>query len=162
MYPKVLISVVTNCETKTLIPHLWYYYTALEKACVTGNFGGIALSVHVMAWYLHVAILISVGEDVPLNVSERSNPGQNSRVQRHVCGLQVRRAINVCGLKCMSKGITAQDQCDVYCTSINTLYKLRSGFQFTKTGENNHLWVTSREEEVFFDLKDGFNVFSKS
>lgn len=77
------------------------------------------------AKYLHVAVLIPVGEDIPLNVSERSNPGQNGRVQRHICCLQLLRGINVCGLECKSEKITAQEH-GVYCMSINTSYRLRS------------------------------------
>lgn len=67
------------------------------------------------AKYLHVAILIPVGEDVPLNVSERRSPGQNSRVQSHICCLQVRRGINVCGLECKSECITVQQDGVYYC-----------------------------------------------
>lgn len=65
---------------------------------------------NVVVKYLHVAILISVGEDVPLNVSERSDPVQNSSVQRHICCLQVLRGIDVCGLECKSEWIKAQEQ----------------------------------------------------
>lgn len=49
-----------------------------------------------MAQYLHVASVISVSEDVALNVSQRRSPGQNSRLQRHIQSLQVLRGINVC------------------------------------------------------------------
>lgn len=51
------------------------------------------------AQYLHLAIVMSIGEDVAVNVSERRNPGETRRIHRHVCGLQLRWGINVCGLK---------------------------------------------------------------
>lgn len=118
-----------------------------------------------MAKYLHVAILIPVGEDVPLNVSERSNPGQNSRVQHHICRLQLLRGINVCGLECKSERITAQehDVCPVIHLIDSDLDWVSRGFWccfhlslFTNTGENNHLrvapkknWVSLNKQIVF-------------
>lgn len=59
--------------------------------------------------YLHVAILISVGEDVPLDVSQRRDPGQNRGVHCYICCLQVCRSIDVCGSEWKSVGITAQE-----------------------------------------------------
>lgn len=51
------------------------------------------------AQYLHLAILMSIGEDVAVDVSERRNPGENRRINRHICRLQLSWGIDVCGLK---------------------------------------------------------------
>lgn len=56
--------------------------------------------------YLHVAILVPVGEDVPIDVSKRRNPGQNWRVCCYISRLQVPRGINVWGLKRRPERIT--------------------------------------------------------
>lgn len=42
---------------------------------------------------------MSIGEDVAVNVSERRNPGENRRIDGHVCRLQLGWGVNVCGLK---------------------------------------------------------------
>lgn len=49
--------------------------------------------------YLHLAVLMFIGEDVAVDVSERRNPGENRRIDRHVCRLQLRWGVDVCGLK---------------------------------------------------------------
>lgn len=51
------------------------------------------------AQYLHLAVLMSIGEDVAVNVSERSNPGENRRIDQHLRSLQLRWGVDVCGLK---------------------------------------------------------------
>lgn len=51
------------------------------------------------AQYLCLAILMSIGEDVAVDVSERRNPGENGRIDQHVGRLQLRWGVNVCGSK---------------------------------------------------------------
>lgn len=49
--------------------------------------------------YLHAAVLATVGEDVAVDVGERRNPGEDRWVDCHVSRFQLRRGVNVCGLK---------------------------------------------------------------
>lgn len=42
---------------------------------------------------------MSVGEDVAIDVGKRRNPGENRRIDCHICHFQLWRSINVCGWK---------------------------------------------------------------
>lgn len=51
------------------------------------------------AQHLHLAVLMSIGEDVAVDVGERRNPGEDGRVGQHLCRLQLRWGVDVCWFK---------------------------------------------------------------
>lgn len=103
------------CMYNTWVSSFVYRYLRLmtTKLWIVGEYFLVGLCLGeimcIKPKYLHVAILISVGEDVPLDVSQRRDPGQNSGVHCYIGCLQVCRGIDVCGSEWKSVWITTQE-----------------------------------------------------